>query len=109
MQNYLLVDVDPMPNRKSGKSGVERMLEFGRELFQLSQRLEKEHGANEANQKMLEVISQISLWILGWGFDYLFLIHLPGRIQLTRLLKSVVKSAGLAIMSITSWDHLRRT
>lgn len=35
------------------------MLEFGRELFQLSQRLEKEHGANEANQKMLEVLSNI--------------------------------------------------
>lgn len=31
------------------------MLEFGRELFQLSQRLEKEHGTNENNQKMLEV------------------------------------------------------
>lgn len=31
------------------------MLEFGRELFQLSQRLEKENGTNEANQKMLEV------------------------------------------------------
>lgn len=56
-QYALRVDVDPTPNRKSGKSGVERMLEFGRELFQLSQRLEKEHGANEINQKMLEVIS----------------------------------------------------
>lgn len=31
------------------------MLEFGRELFQLSQRLEKDQGVNEANQKMLEV------------------------------------------------------
>lgn len=48
-------DVDPSPNRKSSKSGVERMLEFGRELFQLSQRLEKENGTNETNQKMLEV------------------------------------------------------
>lgn len=37
------------------KSGVERMLEFGRDLFQMSQRLEKEQGPNEANQKMLEV------------------------------------------------------
>lgn len=31
------------------------MLEFGRELFQMSQRLEKENGANETNRKMLEV------------------------------------------------------
>lgn len=49
------IDVDPIPNRKSSKSGVERMLEFGRELFQMSQRLEKENGANETNRKMLEV------------------------------------------------------
>lgn len=31
------------------------MLEFGRELSQMSQRLEKENGANETNRKMLEV------------------------------------------------------
>lgn len=48
-------DVDLIPNRKTSKSGVERMLEFGRELFQMSQRLEKENGANETNRRMLEV------------------------------------------------------
>uniref|UniRef100_A0A182UKC1 Ran-binding protein n=2 Tax=gambiae species complex TaxID=44542 RepID=A0A182UKC1_9DIPT len=41
------VDSSLSPNCKStsatAKSGVERMLEFGRELFQMSQRLEKEH------------------------------------------------------------------
>lgn len=52
---FLCVDVDLIPNRKTSKSGVERMLEFGRELFQMSQRLEKENGANETNRKMLEV------------------------------------------------------
>lgn len=31
------------------------MLEFGRELFQMSQRLEKENGPNDSNRKMLEV------------------------------------------------------
>lgn len=31
------------------------MLEFGRELSQMSQRLEKEHGTNETNRRMLEV------------------------------------------------------
>lgn len=49
-------DVDlVLPAKKSIKSGVERMLEFGRELFQLSQRLEIEQGPNETHQKMLEV------------------------------------------------------
>lgn len=51
----LRADVDPVPNRKSSKSGVERMLEFGRELFQMGQRLEKENGANDTNRRMLEV------------------------------------------------------
>lgn len=31
------------------------MLEFGKELFLLSQRLEQDSGINENNQKMLEV------------------------------------------------------
>lgn len=59
---YVSPDVDSSlsPNCKSAsalaaRSGVERMLEFGRELFQMSQRLEKEQGVNETNQKMLEV------------------------------------------------------
>lgn len=51
----LVAEIDPVPNRKSSKSGVERMLEFGKELYQLSQRLEKENGENEQNVKMLEV------------------------------------------------------
>lgn len=54
---FYSTDVDSSLNgSKSAKSGVERMLEFGRELFQMSQRLEKEQGVNETNQKMLEVI-----------------------------------------------------
>lgn len=55
-RRFSVADVDPVPSsKKSSKSGVERMLEFGRELFQLSQRLEIEQGTNETNQKMLEV------------------------------------------------------
>lgn len=38
------------------------MLEFGRELFQMSQRLEKENGANETNRKMLEVSNPMVLF-----------------------------------------------
>lgn len=49
------IDLEQPTSKRSTKSGVERMLEFGRELFQLSQRLEKDQGVNEANQKMLEV------------------------------------------------------
>lgn len=41
----------------ASKSGVYRILEFGRELFEMSQRLEKENGPNENNQRMLEVRS----------------------------------------------------
>lgn len=56
IRHYPSTEVDPVvPNRKSSKSGVERMLEFGRELFQMSQRLEKENGANDTNRRMLEV------------------------------------------------------
>lgn len=54
--------MDLIPNRKTSKSGVERMLEFGRELFQMSQRLEKENGANETNRKMLEVSNPMVLF-----------------------------------------------
>lgn len=51
-------DLMKQPQHQMGsKSGVERMLEFGRDLFQMSQRLEKDQGPNEANQKMLEVSS----------------------------------------------------
>uniref|UniRef100_A0A2M3Z038 Putative ran-binding protein n=1 Tax=Anopheles braziliensis TaxID=58242 RepID=A0A2M3Z038_9DIPT len=59
-------------NATAAKSGVERMLEFGRELFQMSQRLEKEHGVNETNQKMLEdafsLLAYSNPWAspLGW-------------------------------------------
>lgn len=71
------VDSSLSPNCKSintaaGRSGVERMLEFGRELFQMSQRLEKEQGVNETNQKMLEdafsLLAYSNPWAspLGW-------------------------------------------
>lgn len=53
------VDVSPISN-KSIKSGIERMLELGRELLQMSLRLEKKYqNVNEEiiaeNRKMMEV------------------------------------------------------
>lgn len=51
----LIEGLKGLQHQMGSKSGVERMLEFGRDLFQMSQRLEKDQGPNEENQKMLEV------------------------------------------------------
>ena len=53
------VDVSPM-SAKSIKSGIDRMLELGRELLQMSLRLEKKYqNVNDEivaqNRKMMEV------------------------------------------------------
>jgi hypothetical protein len=53
------VDVSPISN-KSIKSGIDRMLELGRELLQMSLRLEKKYqNVNDEivaqNRKMMEV------------------------------------------------------
>lgn len=58
------VDVSPMSS-KSIKSGIERMLELGRELLQMSLRLEKKYqNVNDEiiaqNRKMMEVM--IKVW-----------------------------------------------
>lgn len=42
------------------------MLEFGRELFQMGQRLDKENGANDTNRRMLEV--RVAFLRLGLSF-----------------------------------------
>lgn len=49
-----------MPHSKKqlcggSKPAVERMLEFGRELYNMSQRLRQEQGKSERNKKMLRV------------------------------------------------------
>lgn len=59
------VDVSPMSS-KSIKSGIERMLELGRELLQMSLRLEKKYqNVNDEfvaqNRKMMEVRGWIRL------------------------------------------------
>lgn len=53
------VDVSPISN-KSIKSGIDRMLELGREMLQMSLRLEKKYqNVNDEivaqNRKMMEV------------------------------------------------------
>lgn len=55
------------------------MLEFGRELLKLSQRLEQDNGINETNQKMLEVCHLIL--ILGvFVFFFYSITYIVGRI-----------------------------
>lgn len=51
-----ITDVDvPVCRKPCSKPAVERILEFGRELYSMSQRLKLEHSAAESNEKMLEV------------------------------------------------------
>lgn len=61
------VDVSPMSS-KSIKSGIERMLELGRELLQMSLRLEKKYqNVNDEfvaqNRKMMEVRGRTRLGV----------------------------------------------
>lgn len=50
------LDVDVPVSRKScGKPAVERILEFGRELHAMHQRLKLDHDFSENNEKMLTV------------------------------------------------------
>lgn len=55
------IDLSTTSN-KSIKSGIERMLELGRELLQMSLRLEKKHlneSVNSQNRKTMEVWDRV--------------------------------------------------
>lgn len=59
---YLNIEIDQPEYHQTtkkvcggSKPGVEKMLEFGRELFLLSLQLRQELGRNETNKKMLQV------------------------------------------------------
>ncbi|KAK5648453.1 hypothetical protein RI129_003345 [Pyrocoelia pectoralis] len=62
--------------RKSCKPAVERILEFGRELYSMSQRLKIEQGSSEHNEKMLEdafsLLAYSNPWAspVGWQLDH---------------------------------------
>lgn len=60
--NYFCIEIDQPEYYQSSKKvcggskpGVEKMLEFGRELFLLSLQLRQDLGRNETNKKMLQV------------------------------------------------------
>lgn len=98
-------------NSKASKTGIERMIELGRELLQMSMRLEKKYAnVNDEiviqNRKMMEV-SLVQKLILVNNFCH-FLCVL-GSIQSTRLLKSVGQSRRKAALSLKTWAHLRKT
>lgn len=100
-----MADVDPVPSsKKSSKSGVERMLEFGRELFQLSQRLEIEQGTNETNQKMLEVRNtKMRLGGENKFMRYVFLFFLVNRtpsVYWPTRIRGPVRSAGSCALRV---------
>ncbi|KAK4883881.1 hypothetical protein RN001_000152 [Aquatica leii] len=69
------MDVD-IALRKSCKPAVERILEFGRELYSMNQRLKIEQGSSEHNEKMLEdafsLLAYSNPWAspVGWQLDH---------------------------------------
>ena len=54
-------DVDPVSSRRQlcggSPAAVDRMLQFGRELYAMNEQLKREFGTNEANKKALRVSS----------------------------------------------------
>ncbi|XP_046687639.1 LOW QUALITY PROTEIN: ran-binding protein 9-like [Homalodisca vitripennis] len=73
------MDVDPPASKRQlcggSKTAVERMLEFGRTLYHMSQRLMQEQGKDEANKKMLQdafsLLAYSNPWSspVGWQLD----------------------------------------
>ena len=59
IEEVMEIEIDlSTTSNKSIKSGIERMLELGRELLQMSLRLEKKHlnvSVNSQNRKTMEV------------------------------------------------------
>ncbi|KAJ8912849.1 hypothetical protein NQ315_007981, partial [Exocentrus adspersus] len=69
------MDVDVPCRKISSKPAVERILEFGRELYSMSQRLNIDKNSNELNQKMLEdafsLLAYSNPWAspVGWQLE----------------------------------------
>lgn len=58
----------PVCRKSCGKPAVERILEFGKELHSMNQRLKLEQNFSENNEKMLTVCAVYLFW---WPFDVL--------------------------------------
>ncbi|XP_039953804.1 ran-binding proteins 9/10 homolog isoform X3 [Bactrocera neohumeralis] len=66
------MDIDVSPSAQKYSHGIERILEFGKELSQMGQQLEKENKLNDEDRQMLEdafsLIAYSNPWSspLGW-------------------------------------------
>ncbi|XP_017465202.1 PREDICTED: ran-binding protein 9 [Rhagoletis zephyria] len=66
------MDIDVSPSTQKYSHGIERILEFGKELSQMGQQLEKENKMNDEDRQMLEdafsLIAYSNPWSspLGW-------------------------------------------
>ncbi|XP_019873776.2 ran-binding protein 9 isoform X2 [Aethina tumida] len=61
------VDVVPVSRKNYAKPAVERILEFGRELYSMSQRLNVDKISSEHNQKMLEDAFSLLAYSNPWS------------------------------------------
>lgn len=52
-------DVDLSPSTRKYCHGFERILEFGKELSQMGQQLEKDNKMNDEDRQMLEVVNPL--------------------------------------------------
>lgn len=59
---FVDVDVTPTTSQRKCNNGIERILEFGRDLSQMGQQLEKENKMTEEDRQMLEVCCYLHLF-----------------------------------------------
>lgn len=59
-------DVDVSPSVRKYSHGIERILEFGKDLSQMGQQLEKESKMTDEERQMLEVSTYDKIYILSY-------------------------------------------
>lgn len=95
------VDVVPVSRKNYAKPAVERILEFGRELYSMSQRLNVDKISSEHNQKMLEVSIKVDI-------NWLILV-VPGKAEQSGLRvhnfsNNAIKTFNLHLMYVTVFE-----
>lgn len=73
---FFFLEIDLAPSSKKTSSGFERILEFGKELSQMGQQLEKESKMSEQDRQMLEVSLTFHLSINIYDNEPNFRMHL---------------------------------
>lgn len=72
----LIPDIDVPCRKPCSKPAVERILEFGRELYSMSQRLNIDKRTSDKNGKMLEVSLYFHLSRDDFHVNFNFRMHL---------------------------------